>query len=221
MAKRKKVEMFDFVCCVVYMMIGAMVGAKLLFVLVSIREIIQLKLSIIEVIKGGFVFYGGLLGGALGVWIYAKQFCAPVRGYADIFATVLPLGHAFGRVGCFFAGCCYGMEYDGCGAVIYETSSNFFTPLGVPLLPIQLIEAACLAILFVVLIIIFLKAKPKKGKIAVLYLFSYALLRFVLEFFRGDKERGVFLFSTSQYISIAIALIAGALLWRKQDKKIE
>ncbi len=221
LARRKKVEMFDFVCCVIYMMIGAMVGAKLLFVLVSVREIIQLKLNFMEVLKGGFVFYGGVLGGALGVWIYAKQFRTPVRGYVDIFATVIPLGHAVGRVGCFFAGCCYGMEYNGYGAVVYESSTNFFTPLGVPLLPIQLIEAVCLASLFVVLMILFFKGKQQDGKITLMYALSYALLRFVLEFFRGDKERGVLLFSTSQWISLAIVAIAIVLLCKRIKRKKE
>ena len=218
LAKKKKVDLFNFLCCVVYTMIGAMIGAKLLFILVSLREIIQLKLNIIEVIKGGFVFYGGLLGGALGIWIYAKQFREPVRGYVDIFATVLPLGHAFGRVGCFFAGCCYGMEYDGCCSVVYETSTTLFTPLGVPLLPIQLIEAVCLIVVFAVLIILFFKNKQHDGKIALIYALSYAVLRFILEFFRGDKDRGVFLLSTSQYISLAIVAVVIFLLIRRKKR---
>ena len=218
LAKKKKVDLFDFLCCVVYTMIGALIVAKLLFVLVSLREIIQLKLNIIEVIKGGFVFYGGLLGGALGIWIYAKQFRTPVRGYVDIFAAVLPLGHACGRVGCFFAGCCYGMEYDGCCSVVYKTSTTLLTPLGVPLLPIQLIEAACLVVLFVVLMLLLCKAKVKEGNLALIYALSYAVLRFILEFFRGDKERGVFLLSTSQYISLVIVAVVIFLLIRRKKR---
>ena len=218
-AKKRKVDFFDFFCCAIYTMIGAIIGAKLLFIIVSIREIIQLKLSLIDVVRGGFVFYGGLLGGILGVWIYGKQFRVNVRGYVDIFATVLPLGHAIGRVGCFFAGCCYGKQYNGIVSVVYETSSNFLTPLGVPLFPIQLLEAIFLIVLFIALFLLFCGGNGKDGNIAIIYLLSYAILRFVLEFFRGDIERGIILFSTSQWISLFFIVISIFRLFSRRIKK--
>lgn len=216
LGKKKKIDFFDFLCAVVYVMIGAILGAKLLFIVVSWKEVVRLQLSLLEIIRGGFVFYGGLIGGILGIFIYGKQFKVKIADYVDVFAAALPLGHAFGRVGCLFGGCCYGIEYDGFGRVYYESSPNHFTPLGVSLFPVQLVEAFLLICLFCVLLFLVLKGKAK-GKLAVIYVGVYAVLRFVLEYLRGDMERGVFLgISTSQWISIFLFLSAILLLARKE-----
>ncbi len=203
--KKRKIPFFDLVCSAVYTMIGAILGAKLLFILVSIEQIIQLHLSFEAVLKGGFVFYGGLIGGALGLFIYVKQFKLDFFDFFDLYAVVLPLGHAFGRIGCFTAGCCYGIAYDGFGSYTYQSSADFATPIGIPLLPIQLIEAFFLFVLFVILLIFYHKKSHSKGFCLTVYGCSYSILRLFLEFFRGDKERGLFLgFSTSQWISLGL-----------------
>lgn len=218
-AKKKKIDMFDFICAVVYVMIGAIAGAKLLFIIVSWREIMELALTFEQILKGGFIFYGGLLGGFLGLLLYGKQFKTKIVCYLDIFATVLPLGHAFGRIGCFFAGCCYGMPYDGIGSVTYKSSFTLQTPIGIRLLPIQLIESSCLFVLFIGLLILFLKGK-KQGINCTVYLLAYSFLRFILEFFRGDKERGILLgLSTSQWISIFIFIATIIMYWRKKSNE--
>ena len=202
LSKKKKVDLFDFLCCVVYTMIGALIVAKLLFVLVSLREIIQLKLNIIEVIKGGYVFYGGLLGGALGIWIYAKQFRTPVRGYVDIFAAVLPLGHACGRVGCFFAGCCYGAETDCFLGVCFPGMAH-------PVLPTQLFEAAFEFLMFAAMLVFY---KKLRKHFLETYMIGYGVFRFVMEFFRADDRGSTGFFLTpSQLISI-IMVVAAVLL---------
>lgn len=219
LAKRKKMEIFDFMCCAAYAVIGGAIGAKLLFLLVSVKEIIRLELGLIEVIRGGFVFYGGVLGGLLGVWIYAKQFRTSVSGYLDVFAAVIPFGHAIGRIGCHFAGCCYGVAYDGWGCIVYENSDSIFTPLEVPLFPVQLLEAICLFVLGIFLTFLFFKAKSQKGNVAIFYAVAYALIRFLLEFLRGDRERGVFFLSTSQYVSLGIAMVAIVILMLRKRKE--
>ncbi len=218
--KKRDINAFDFMCAAIFIMIGAFLGAKILFILVSLKQIIELRLGFMEIMKGGFVFYGGLLGGFLGVFVYAKAFKKNLMGYLEICATVLPLGHGFGRIGCFLGGCCYGMEYDGWLSYTYTESLNYATPLNVPLLPIQLIEAACLFVLFGVLLSLFLKTR--KGNVFFIYLISYAVIRFILEFFRGDKERGLLWLSTSQWISIALLIFVGAYLfirWKKSQKQ--
>ena len=136
LGKKCGVDFFDYACAAVYVMIGAIIGAKLLFVVVTWKDIMRLQLSLVEILQGGFVFYGGLLGGLLGLIVYSKQFKVDVKDYADIFATVLPLGHCFGRIGCTFAGCCYGIPYNGWGCICYKTATNVFTPTGVCLFPI-------------------------------------------------------------------------------------
>lgn len=218
LVKREKYDLFDFVCLSIYVLIGSIIGAKLLFILVSIETIIAYQLSFIEIIKGGFVFYGGLFGGYLGAIIYGKQFKIKLSDYIDVFAVVLPLGHAFGRIGCFYSGCCYGMEYDGIFSHIYYSSHNVLTPLGIPLFPVQLVESVCLFILFSVLFFIYLRM-VKKGLSTEVYLLSYASIRFVLEFFRGDKERGGLLgLATSQWISLLIILFLISIFFYRKYK---
>lgn len=216
LTKKRAIKSFDFAACAVYTMIGAIIGAKGLFIVVSIEEIIALDLSFVEVMRGGFVFYGGLIGGALGVFIYSKQFKLNPLHFFDCFSVVLPLGHAFGRVGCFFSGCCYGIPHEGFLSFVYETSSNYSTPIGVPLLAVQLIESFFLLVLFTILLTVFLK-KKRVGSCAIIYMFGYSILRFVLEFFRGDGARGFLLnWSTSQWISIAIFIAATTICLQKK-----
>ncbi len=218
LCKKRGIDRYDVVGSGIYAVICGAVGAKLLFLAVSARQLIEMHLGLEAILKGGFVFYGGLLGGMAGIWIYTKQFHLPLADFFDLFAVVLPLGHAVGRVGCFFSGCCYGLAYDGPLSYTY-TYAFGDTPIGVPLLPIQLIEAVCLFGLFVCLLFIYIKKPQKRGMPAYGYVFGYATLRFVLEFFRGDYARGLFgLFSTSQWISLALFCVAAVLLIRKKKK---
>lgn len=201
--RRAGLDLFDIAGSGIYIMIGAMIGSKLLFILVSLPQIIELNISFIAMLKGGFVFYGGLLGGTAGLFTYVHQFKMKPAPFADLYATVLPLGHAFGRVGCFYAGCCYGIPWE--HGHIYNSTVGT-TPLGVPLLQIQLIEAAALAVLFAALLGLYLKSRRAWG-CTVVYLIAYPTLRFTLEFFRGDAERGGFLWlSTSQWVSLLLIL---------------
>ncbi len=211
------VEPFDLAGAGVYAMIGALIGAKLLFLLLSWKDIIRLGIGIEQVIKGGFVFYGGLIGGILGLIIFGIQFKMSILPIAELAATVVPLGHAFGRIGCFFGGCCYGMPYDGFPSVTYHSTMGK-TPLETPLLAIQLIEAAGLLILFGIMLVIFFKAK-ESWTVILSYVSMYALLRFALEFFRGDRERGSFLsFSTSQWIAVIMLIAAVCILLYRRSK---
>ena len=196
-------------------MIGGIIGAKLLFLIVSFRQIIDENIPLWAVIKGGFVFYGGLAGGLVGILVYAKQFRMRIEKLLEIYATVLPLGHAFGRLGCFFAGCCYGMPYDGKFSCTYHVSIGN-TPTNISLFPIQLAEAIGLVIIFSLLLIVYLKTQEKCGITPILYCSLYPLLRFTLEFFRGDTERGKYgWFSTSQWVSLLILVCVEICLIRK------
>ena len=201
LAKKRKIEFFDLLAAAGYALIFSVLGSKLLFILVSFPQIIELQLSLIAILKGGFVFYGGLLGGFLGILLYIKLYHLETDIF-DVCATVLPLGHALGPIGCFFAGCCYGIPHDGFLSVTYHETAGL-TPLEEPLLAIQLIEAAFLVLLFIIMVSVFHYAK--KGTSTFLYLILYSVLRFILEFFRGDTERGLyFQLSTSQWISILL-----------------
>lgn len=207
---KRKLERYHMVGAAVYAGIGGVAGAKLLFLLVTIRQIIELRPGFEALVKGGYVFYGGVIGGAIGLALYAKQFRLRAVDFFDVAAVVLPLGHAFGRVGCFFSGCCYGVPYDGALSYTYRYALGEDTPLGVSLLPIQLIEAVALFCLFLLLLFLYRSRPMQRGRELVAYLTGYPVLRFTLEFFRGDGVRGGILgLSTSQWISLVLLAVAG------------
>ena len=124
--------------------------------------------------------------------------------YIEHYVFLIPLIHAFGRIGCFEAGCCYGIPYTGYGAVCFPEGS--MAPPGISLFPVQIVEAFFEFIIAAYIYRCSGKSEPKKGLYE--YLWRYSLLRFVLEFFRYDLSRGKIGFlSTSQIISLVIAVI--------------
>lgn len=226
LTKRAGVDFYDFLSTALVAGLGLFLGAHLLYALTRIEDIIYLFGSVGEYssfwefskrllqLFSGMVFYGGLYGGLLFGYIWVKKKKLPLYQLADIFAVVIPLFHAFGRVGCFFAGCCYGVEWE------HGISGRVMSSGGtehIKRLPVQLIESGMLLILFAVLMMLFLRGKAK-GKLMCVYLTAYAVMRFVLEFFRGDEIRGRFLlFSTSQWISLLT--IAGVCIYLTLSKK--
>jgi len=198
---------------------GALIGAIFLRPLMKLPEVIiqwevysQYTIAdLFNYLFGELVFYGGLIGGSVAAFIYCRGFKTPILPVLDVIAAALPLGHAFGRVGCLLAGCCYGIKvgHDHPFAIIYPPES-LAAPHGVPLLAVPLIEAATLLIISAILVVVYITTR-RKGLCVGIYLSLYAIDRFVLEFFRGDIHRGYYgPLSTSQYISIGI-FIAGFL----------
>jgi phosphatidylglycerol:prolipoprotein diacylglycerol transferase len=185
-------------------------GMKILYWVVTPMEFPKTWADLWAVISTGMVFYGGLIGGILGVFFCAKRNKESFFEFADYFAPAFCLAHAGGRVGCLLAGCCYGMEWHGALAIHLE---------GADRLPVQPMEAIFLVLLSGFLTLLFIKRKHR-GVVAGAYLTLYSIWRFIIEFFRGDSVRG-FLgsLSTSQWISIA-TFIAGVLLliWSRRWK---
>lgn len=167
-------------------------------------------------IFGGMVFYGGLIGGIITGAIYCRILRLDTLVYADVLAPAIPLFHAFGRIGCFLCGCCYGIENS--WGFKYEHS---LVPAadGVTRLPIQLFESAG-DLLIVAILLVLSHKNLKKGMLFLLYLIMYGVLRITTEFFRGDEIRG-FLFgvSTSQWISILMLLAAGFGIYKMLSTK--
>ena len=204
--RKRKIDRFDSVVGACFAGIGGLFGAKLLSIFGSVDYIAFYKIPFVQVIQNGFVFYGGLIGGFIGLVIYCKVYKESYTDYLDIFAVSVPLGHVFGRIGCLIAGCCHGMPYDGWLSIIYNNPLDTSTPAGTPLLAVQLIESFSLLILYIILEIVFYKTK-KKGLPTCLYIIGYSAIRFTLEFFRGDGARGggfIFGMSTSQLISVLL-----------------
>lgn len=189
----------------IWAVLSGLLGAKLLFYITSFKEILA-DPSILWNFADGFVVYGGIIGGILGGYLYAKRKKISFVKYADLVLPSVALAQGFGRIGCLLAGCCYGLPTDGAFCIVFKDSD--FAPNHVPLLPTQIISSVLDFAHFFVLIWIAGKVK-KDGVVASLYLIFYSIGRFILEFFRGDLIRGsVGALSTSQFISL-FALAAG------------
>lgn len=182
-----------------------LLGAILLYGVVTFGVESLLKMLLSEKIlqaEWGLIFYGGLMGAIPGVMLGGKIAHTKVKDFIVPLMPCLPLGHAFGRIGCFLAGCCYGRPTNLFFSIKY-TQSFAGAPIDVPLVPVQLMESAALFLITVILLL--LSRQTTAGQMAALYAVLYAGCRFFLEFLRYDTIRGHFLcFSTSQWISIGI-----------------
>ncbi|MFH1367724.1 MAG: prolipoprotein diacylglyceryl transferase [Elusimicrobiota bacterium] len=191
-----------------YAIVAGLAGGRLAYVAFNAGYYSRNFWEIFRVWEGGMVFYGGLLLGALAVIFYVRKHPA-IRFWAlaDIAAPALALGHVFGRIGCLFAGCCYGSKTALPWAVKF-TNPESLAPLNVCLHPTQIYESLGNLAIFIFLDW-YNRYKHAEGRAFWVYLFFYGMLRFHIEFLRGD-ERGVFLLGMSpgQGGSLAIILIA-------------
>ena len=196
---------------------GGLIGGWLLFVLTNLGEFVRDPTLLWRV--RGMVFYGGLAGGVAACAGYAVLTRIPFHAVADLAAPAVPVGHIFGRVGCFLAGCCFGRESHGPLAVRLPAGPSDPEDLAAATVhPVQLYEAAGLLLLFGLLLVLEHRPRRRPFTLVLAYVGGYSVLRFVVEFFRGDAIRGFVvpgLLSTSQAISIIVGITAGALLvWR-------
>lgn len=184
-------------------------GGKLLYILVSFQDIdfsvvFRNVKSFNTFLGSGFVFYGGIAGGFLALLFVQKVHGIETDGYIRILDPCTSLGHAFGRIDCSLTGCCYGKETS-C-RIFYRYADSLIAPNGVNLFPVQGMESLCLFVLTPILVNLYLKNPARR--VHLVYFVSYAGIRFVLEFFRGDAGRGHFFFlSTSQIISIILIIL--------------
>lgn len=187
---------------------GGMAGSRLLYYIVEIPHILE-DPSILWNFKNGYVVYGGIIGGVVTSLIYCKVKKQRFLPYFDLVMPAVSLAQGFGRLGCFFAGCCYGRETDSWFGITFHNSA--FAPNDVRLLPTQLISSAG-NFLFCVLLLTYAKREPKEGRVAAAYLLLYGIGRFLVEFLRDDYRGSVGVLSTSQLISIGIVAL-GAVLY--------
>lgn len=195
-----------------FLLIAALVGARLFYVLVNPKPFIEDPVEVVRIWNGGLVFYGGFLGALVAAIICVRKKQLSFWQTADIFTPGLAIGHVLGRIGCFFAGCCYGRP---CGlpwAVTFEHSESL-APIGVPLHPTQIYSA--LANLLIFLLVWGLRGKKSyNGQLFWGYVCLYGIMRTVVEFFRGDDRGQFFLesISVSQFIGIGLAIISVFML---------
>ena len=204
-AKKRSLDPDSLFWLTISCLIGGILGAKLLFFLVEIKSIIANPKILLDVTHG-FVVYGGIIGGIGVGYLFCKIKKLPFLKYFDLVMPSIAIAQGFGRVGCMFAGCCYGRETDSWFHVIYQASD--FAPNGVTLIPTQLIMAILNFAHFFILAYLAKKVVKQDGQVAGFYLVFYSFGRFFLEYLRNDPRGEVKMFSTSQFISLFI-LAAG------------
>ncbi|MFP4381437.1 MAG: prolipoprotein diacylglyceryl transferase [Candidatus Sumerlaeia bacterium] len=231
----------DTVFCAV---VAGIVGSRIVYIVINFGEFLDDPMALL-LSRTHFVFLGGVIFAILSCYLYARWKKVRFLDVTDILASAIPLGHAFGRVGCFLAGCCYGsylppdspfsflaVRYPAqtqAGEVVipnlaYENHLHSGlikagSSMSAPVWPVQLMESFGELCIFFLLFIVW-RYRRFRGQVLISYLMLYSLLRFSLEFIRGDLDRGaVGVFSTSQLISLGLILIgvASIFILRKND----
>ncbi|SEI89851.1 phosphatidylglycerol:prolipoprotein diacylglycerol transferase [Lachnospiraceae bacterium A10] len=219
-ARKLNQDFNDVIILEGYSFLGAFLGAKLLYLAVAFRQIEWSRITDIEyfqqLMQGGFVFYGGFIGGIAAILLAGRIHKIRAVEYIRTYIFLIPMIHCFGRIGCFLAGCCYGVPYRGVGAVTFPEGG--FAPAGVKLFPVQLVEAGCLLVISACILVLVLRRRFEWT--IEMYLLLYAITRFVLENFRYDAARGMYFgLSTSQWISIGMVAFAVFLVKRRRVRK--
>ena len=214
LCKRLQKNYYDFIIVAAIVTAFGFVFAKLLYLLTAFPVSSFFRVLAVMVtnpiksglMSSGFVFYGGLIGGVLGYVAGIKIARTSFRDFLNIFAFVIPYIHAWGRVGCFCAGCCYGIHYEGPLAVHYSNPVSDVA-CGPGIFPVQILEALLLfAFAFSVLVLLLQK---KELPFFPIYLLYYSVVRFALEYLRDDSGRGfIGPLSVSQLISIFVFIIS-------------
>ncbi len=231
-----------------WILVAALVGSRVYFILVNFGEYFGPGRFLAEtpfgrmprflaVWEGGLVFYGGFIGATLTAFVYMRRHRMPFLAYADTLIPSLAVGHFFGRLGCFCAGCCWGaVAHDHLPwaarfppeSLAYQTfasrahPADFHAPGGattLPLHPTQLYESFGELGLFLLLALVVRPRKRFHGQVLASWLLLYAVLRWTVETFRGDVERGVWLgLGAGQWTSLVIFGV-GAALWAGASRR--
>lgn len=205
---------------VIWCLVGGFAASKLLFWITEWKTILEAPSFLLHSLGDGFVVYGGILGGILAGYVYCRKKRLAFFAFFDLVMPSIALAQGFGRIGCLLAGCCYGKETDSMCAITFPMGG--YAPGGVPLVPTQ-IYSSILDFLHCLLLLWIARHKQDDGQVAACYLIFYSIGRFILEFFRGDLERGsVGFLSTSQFISIFTGAAGMALFFlvsRKRKKE--
>ncbi len=208
-ARKLKLDADQIFSLVIWCLVFGGLGSKLLYCLTMLDVILADPSYLLHSLANGWVVYGGLIGGVLGGFLFCCYKKINFLSYFDLALPSVALAQGFGRIGCFLAGCCYGRPTDSTIGITFTNSA--YAPNGISLIPTQLISSALDFLHFFVLLYI-ARHKKAEGQVGGFYLIFYSIGRFILEYFRGDMERGsVGELSTSQFIAI-FTLIAGIVI---------
>jgi phosphatidylglycerol:prolipoprotein diacylglycerol transferase len=221
--KRQGLEAPKLLDMAFYTILVSLIGAKLVLLAGHFSYYMKNPSELISFARTGGVFQGGLAFGLVFALWYMRKHKIPTWKVADIIVPALALGHGFGRIGCFMAGCCYGRACDAPWGVVFrdEYASNLTgIQTGIPLHPTQLYEAILNFTNFLILFVI-LKKKRFDGQVFSFYIINYSIIRYVVEFYRGDHPDKAYVFQNpSPYLSMSlpqlfciIGIVGGGLLY--------
>ena len=199
----------------IYIIIAALIGAKLLLLVVDFDQFRRSPADLMSLARSGGVFYGGLILAVLVAFWYVHKHRLPLWTTCDVFAPGIALGHVTGRLGCLAAGCCYGRPTSLPWGITFTNplaAANVGTPLGIPLHPTQIYEAGAELLILVILLATEKRGRPFAGRSFWGYMFLYAVSRYIIENYRGDPRGTMWIFSTSQFISLLLAPLSLAML---------
>jgi phosphatidylglycerol:prolipoprotein diacylglycerol transferase len=199
----------------IWIIISALVGAKLLLLIVEWDTFTRDPKELLTLMRSGGVFYGGLIAAVVVALWYLRRHRLPMWTVTDVFAPGIALGHVVGRLGCLFAGCCFGTRTDVPWAITFHSefaAQNVGTPLNVPLHPTQLYEAGAELLILILLLVTEKRGRPFPGRTFWGYMFLYGISRFIIEFYRGDPRGMIAGFSTSQFVSLIIVPLSLVML---------
>jgi phosphatidylglycerol:prolipoprotein diacylglycerol transferase len=217
-ARRQGLDADEFMSLGTWAIVGALLGAKALLMVRAGADS--------SLLSSAGDFYGGFIGALIASAIFFRRHPRlPVWRAADICAPAIALGQAIGRLGCFMAGDDYGSRTNVPWGIVFtnpDAADIGGVPLGVKLHPVQLYESAVCLVLFAILVWLE-RRRHRDGDVIIAYTVLYAIARFVLEFFRGDADRG-FVFggalSTSQFIGLSMCIIAAAALVFRKGRRV-
>lgn len=195
-----------------WLMLFGIIGARLAYIVANINYYLQDPWAIVRVDQGGLIYYGGFIGAFIAGIVFARIKQLSILALADYAVSALPLGHAFGRIGCFLNGCCYGSMSTLPWSVFQQGGRRH---------PVQLYEALLNLAIYALLFLAYRRRK-RNGEILAIYCMIYPLGRFLLEFLRGDERLGWYGLSYARIISlgfVAVGLAMGIMLSRSRQKQ--
>lgn len=215
-AGRENINKSVFSDIIFWTLIFSFIGARIFYIFTDFENFLQNPFEMLAS-RSGFVFYGGVIFGIITLFVLAKLHKINFLKLSDIIILGVPLAHAFGRLGCFSYGCCYGRPTNSFLGVLFPKDSPAGV-LGVCVIPTQLIESFFLLLLFLILLFV-KKHKKFNGQILVFYLIFYSIIRFIIEFFRGDPRGNISFLSLSQFLSLFF-LAFGIFLYFRLRRRI-
>lgn len=217
-AKKQEVSQDKLMDLAFYCLLSAIIGSRLFFVFTNLGYYRGHPADVLKIWEGGLVFYGGLIFAVPTALWFIRRAGLQLWKTFDLFAPSIAIGHAIGRLGCFCAGCCYGKPAEGLPWAVIFTDPHSLAVRGVPLHPSQIYESTAEFLNFLILIML-RKRQTFEGQLFWVYIMNYAIIRSVVEIFRGDEVRGFIVAGVSISQGISFLLFASAVFMLLKLKK--